>query len=227
MAKTKLQKQVILRDLEAKLAKSKAVVFARFNGFGVVQNEELRNKLRSEDSEYYVAKKTLLTKALNGGGETIVYCQHPPILTVGSSGSTTDISEGITIPVIQTGRGGKVTYHGPGQQIIYPIVDLERWNRDIRAYIRWLQNWVIQQLQPHGLQAFAGEGDEIGVWVPSKLGGDRKIAAIGVRVRKGIAYHGVSINLSNDIEIYKKFVPCGLTTKSVTSLHAEAGAIKL
>ena len=160
--------------------------------------------------------ETALSEVLAGGRERIVFCEHEAVLTVGSSGDTEDIGAHVGVPVVETGRGGKVTYHGPGQRVVYLVVNLDRWGKDVRAYVKWLQAWLIASLSELGIIAEAGEKDEIGVWV-----GDRKVAAIGVRVRRGIAYHGVALNVANDLDIYRRFVPCGIRDKGVTSLKAD------
>ncbi len=160
-----------------------------------------------------------LTQALQTGQESAIFCEHAPILTIGSSGSVSDLGTS-PLPHMHTGRGGKVTYHGPGQRVVYLVVNLKRFNSDIRAYIQWLQSWLIATLQETNLTATAGSRDTIGVWVPSPTG-SQKIAAIGVRVRKGFAYHGIALNLNPDLSVYTTFTPCGLTTHGVTSLHAQ------
>ncbi|RYG61540.1 MAG: lipoyl(octanoyl) transferase [Alphaproteobacteria bacterium] len=157
--------------------------------------------------------EALLGEVLAGAQERVIFCEHEPVLTVGSSGNVADIHADAGVPVVETGRGGKVTYHGPGQRVVYLVVDLGRWNKDVRAYVKWLQQWLIAAASELGVKAEAGDKDEIGVWV-----GDRKIAAIGVRVRKGVAYHGIALNVANDMGIYKRFVPCGITDKGVARL---------
>lgn len=158
----------------------------------------------------------VLAEVLAGGDERVIFCEHEAVLTVGTSGDVADVGDDAGVPVLQTGRGGKVTYHGPGQRVVYLVVDLKRWNADVRVYVKWLQAWLVASLAELGVVATGGEKDEIGVWV-----GDRKIAAIGVRVRKGVAYHGISLNIENELGIYTRFVPCGITDKGVTSLSAE------
>lgn len=166
--------------------------------------------------------EALLTEVLAGGPEQVIFCEHEPVLSVGTSGDVADIGADAGVPVVATGRGGKVTYHGPGQRVVYLIVDLKRWNSDVRMYVKWLQSWLIAALAELDVTATAGEKDEIGVWV-----GDRKVAAIGVRVRKGVAYHGVALNIQNDLAVYGRFVPCGITDKGVTSLKAEGRDVGL
>ena len=157
--------------------------------------------------------EAVLAEVLAGARERVIFCEHDAVLTVGSSGDKADIGADAGVPVVDTGRGGKVTYHGPGQRVVYLVVDLSRWSKDVRAYVKWLQAWLIAALAELGVAGEAGEKDEIGVWV-----GDRKVAAIGVRVRKGVAYHGIALNVANDMGIYRRFVPCGITDKGVARL---------
>ncbi|TKW61244.1 MAG: lipoyl(octanoyl) transferase LipB [Blastochloris viridis] len=170
-------------------------------------------------SEGMLRMDEALNHALATGEETAIFCEHEQILTIGTSGNEADLGTS-PLPFLHTGRGGKVTYHGPGQRVVYLVVNLKRFNSDIRAYVKWLQHWLIKTLKDTNLIATAGTGDEIGVWVPNSTNG-KKIAAIGVRVRKGFAYHGIALNLNPDLTVYQSFIPCGITQKGVTSLHAE------
>ena len=171
----------------------------------------------------------ILTEVLAGGPEQVIFCEMEPVLTVGSSGDVADIGANAGVPVVETGRGGKVTYHGPGQRVVYLVVDLARWGKDVRAYVKWLQAWLIAALGDLGVVAETGEKDEIGVWIQGLrdegvkgLRDLQKVAAIGVRVRKGLAYHGIALNVVSDLAVYKRFVPCGISDKGVTRL-AEFG----
>jgi lipoyl(octanoyl) transferase len=149
-----------------------------------------------------------LAEVLAGGEERIILCEHAAVFTAGSSAEAGEVLDAGNIPVIATGRGGKTTYHGPGQRVIYPIVWLG--DKDIRAYIRRLQHWVIAVLADLGVEGLIT--DDVGIWA-----GDAKIAAIGVRVRKWVAYHGVAINVAPDLSAFGRIKPCGLD-KPVTSL---------
>ena len=166
-----------------------------------------------------------LAEALQTGLETAIFCQHEAILTLGTSAQESDLGTS-PLPFVHTGRGGKVTYHGPGQRVVYLVVNLRRFNSDIRAYIQWLQSWLIATLAQTNLTATAGQKDTIGVWVPTPTG-PQKIAAIGVRVRKGYAYHGIALNLNPDLSVYTTFTPCGLSTQGVTSLHAQGQTLSM
>ncbi|MCP5404704.1 MAG: lipoyl(octanoyl) transferase LipB [Pseudomonadaceae bacterium] len=159
-------------------------------------------------------------RVLAGGTETLFLLEHDPVFTIGSSGdAATEVLDAGNIPVLPTGRGGKTTYHGPGQLVAYVIKDLRK-SKDLRKYIQVLQEWTITTLADLGVDAFTT--DDIGVWVNSPdAPAPAKIAAIGVRVRKWVAFHGVAINVNPDLAAFQRIVPCGLA-KPVTSL-AELG----
>lgn len=168
--------------------------------------------------EAYVAE------VLAGGEERVIFCEHEPVLTVGTSGNVADVGADVGVPVVETGRGGKVTYHGPGQRVVYLVVRLERWGKDVRAYVKWLQGWLVDSLEELGINA--STNDDIGVWVRSnelQVTSDEKVAAIGVRVRRGVAFHGISLNITNDLGIYGRFVPCGISDRGVTRIKGLKG----
>jgi lipoyl(octanoyl) transferase len=160
-----------------------------------------------------------LAEVLAGGPERVIFCEHAAVFTAGSSAEASEVLNAGEIPVIASGRGGRTTYHGPGQRVVYPVVRLG--DKDIRAYIRRLQGWVIAVLGDLGVEGKIT--DDVGVWVERDLGlGTRdleKIAAIGVRVRRWVAYHGVAINVAPDLAAFGRIKPCGLD-KPVTSLKA-------
>lgn len=104
-----------------------------------------------------------LAEVLAGGRERLIFCEHTPVLTVGSSGKREDAKGIKDIPVVETGRGGQVTYHGPGQRVVYPVVRLERWGKDVRVYVKWLQNWIVDSLDDIGISSYIC--DDIGVWI--------------------------------------------------------------
>lgn len=150
------------------------------------------------------------------GSEAIFFCEHAPVYTAGSSADEADYKGNNDIPVVPTGRGGKHTYHGPGQRVVYPILDLRTRNRDLRAYICALQDWLVKSLAEFGIEAFCR--DEVGVWVTTPKG-EAKIAAIGVRVRKWVTFHGIALNVHPNMQHFGGIVPCGIADKGVTSLH--------
>lgn len=150
--------------------------------------------------------------------ETILLLEHEEVYSAGSSYKEDEILDIGTVPLVFTRRGGKVTYHGPGQRVIYPIINLNH-KKDIRLYISHLQQWIINTLKHIGIEAFIIEG-LIGIWVRDRLSGQpAKIAAIGVRVKKWIAYHGIAINLNTDLKKFSNIIPCGITRYQVTSIE--------
>lgn len=149
--------------------------------------------------------------------ELIWFLEHPHVYTAGSSAKLSDVLSN-RCPVIETGRGGQVTYHGPGQRIVYLILDLNRRGKDIRSYVKTLEEWIIQTLIQHNITA-CRRPDRIGLWVPENSQKDNKIAAIGVRIKKWVTLHGIAINLNPDLSYYNGIVPCGIRDHGVTSLH--------
>ena len=141
--------------------------------------------------------------------------EHQEIYTAGTSYKEEEILNK-NIKVIKTNRGGKITYHGPGQLICYFVVDLKKRNKDIRKFITLIEKTIIESLSKFNIKAF-GDPKNIGIWTDYK-GEIKKVAAIGVRVSKWIAYHGFSINISNDLSKYKNIVPCGIKDKGVINL---------
>jgi lipoyl(octanoyl) transferase len=147
------------------------------------------------------------------------FLEHPPLYTSGTSAKPGDLLGILPFPTYSTGRGGEWTYHGPGQRICYLMLDLRKRNMmDMRAYVHTLENWIIAALKEFGVEGFTREG-RIGVWVADK-GGEAKIAAIGVRVRKWVTFHGISLNVSPDLSHYAGIIPCGIKEHGVTSLKA-------
>jgi lipoyl(octanoyl) transferase len=155
------------------------------------------------------------------GSELVWLLEHPPLLTAGTSARPADLLDAARFPVHQTGRGGKFTYHGPGQRVVYAVLDLKRRRQDLRWYVHSLEEWVIRTLATVGVTGERREG-RIGIWVVLPSGAERKIGAIGVRVRRWIAYHGIAINVAPDLGHFQAIVPCGIAEFGVTSL-AELG----
>jgi lipoyl(octanoyl) transferase len=152
--------------------------------------------------------------------ELVWLLEHPALYTAGTGTRPDDLLDPDFLPIFRTGRGGKLTYHGPGQRVAYVLLDLERRGRDIRAFIRDLEEWIISALARFGLRGERRDG-RIGIWVVGGDGLERKIAAIGVRVRRWVSYHGISINLDPDLSHYRGIVPCGIIEHGVTSLRRE------
>jgi lipoyl(octanoyl) transferase len=152
-----------------------------------------------------------------GANDLVWLLEHPPLYTAGTSANTQDLLNP-AFPVYQTGRGGQYTYHGPGQRVAYVMMDLQKRSCDLRRYICDLEEWMILTLRGFGVEGERRPG-RIGIWVKTQ-NSEAKIAAVGVRVRKWVAYHGVSINLNPDLSHYGGIVPCGIRDYGVTSLHA-------
>jgi len=149
--------------------------------------------------------------------EMVWLLQHPPLYTAGTSAKKTDLLSPDRFPVYDSGRGGEYTYHGPGQRVAYVMLDLTRRGRDVRKYVSTLEQWVIDTLAEFGVTAERRQG-RVGVWVTRSDGREEKIAAIGVRLRKWISFHGICINVSPDLDHYSGIVPCGIAEHGVTSL---------
>jgi len=152
----------------------------------------------------------------HGERDCVWLLQHPPLYTAGTSARARDLIAP-AFPVHQTGRGGQYTYHGPGQRVAYVMLDLQKRGADLRRYIFNLEEWVIKTLRVFSVTGERKDG-RVGVWVTAN-GSESKIAAVGVRVRKWVTYHGVSLNLDPDLTHYNGIVPCGLREYGVTSLQ--------
>ena len=148
--------------------------------------------------------------------ELIWILEHNDLYTAGTSSKESEILDK-SIKIIKTNRGGKITYHGPGQLICYFVIDLKKRKKDIRKFISTIEKTIISTLKHFNIEAIADKKN-IGIWYKDKSE-LKKIAAIGVRVKKWIAYHGFSININNDLNKYKAIVPCGIIDKGVTSLE--------
>ena len=151
-----------------------------------------------------------------GDDDLVWLLEHPPLYTAGTSAKGHDLVAP-AFPVHATGRGGQYTYHGPGQRVAYVMLDLQRRGSDLRKYIGDLEEWVIVTLKELGVRGERREG-RVGIWVAAK-GAEAKVAAIGVRVRKWVTYHGLAINLEPDLTHYQGIVPCGIREYGVTSLR--------
>jgi lipoyl(octanoyl) transferase len=153
--------------------------------------------------------------------ELVWALEHPPLYTAGTSAADNELLDPRGLPVYRTGRGGRFTWHGPGQRVAYVMLDLKRRGADVRAFVCDLESWVIATLACFGVKAERREG-RIGIWVTRASGAEAKIAAIGVRVRHWISYHGIAINVAPDLGHFAGIVPCGISEHGVTSL-AELG----
>jgi len=153
-------------------------------------------------------------------GEMVWLLEHPPLYTVGTSAKAEHLLDPDRFPVFKTGRGGQITYHGPGQIVAYVMLDLAQRGNDVRRYVRDLESWLIATLSRFGVRG-ERRPDRVGIWVDrggGVEGREDKIAAIGVRVRRWVSYHGISLNVEPDLGHYRGIVPCGITGHGVTSL---------
>ncbi len=153
-------------------------------------------------------------------GELVWLLEHPPLYTAGVSAKPADLISPDRFPVFQSGRGGEHTYHGPGQRVAYVMLDLNRRGKDVRAFVAALEAWIIAALTRFNVEGQIRPG-RVGVWVERKGPGfarEDKIAAIGVKIRRWVSFHGISLNVEPDLEHFSGIVPCGITEHGVTSL---------
>jgi lipoyl(octanoyl) transferase len=151
--------------------------------------------------------------------ETVWLLEHPPLYTAGTSADADELLDAERFPVYRTGRGGRYTYHGPGQRVAYVMLDLRRRGPDVRAYVRALEGWLIATLARLGVNGECRAG-RVGIWVRLGDGREAKIAALGVRVRRWITYHGIALNVNPELSHFDGIVPCGIAGHGVTSLRA-------
>jgi lipoyl(octanoyl) transferase len=183
----------------------------------------------SQDLTAYPGAVTAMEErvaAISAGdaSEQVWLVEHPPLYTAGTSADEGDLLDADKFPVYQAGRGGEFTYHGPGQRVGYVMMDLNHRNRDVRRFVRDLEEWMIVTLAAFDVVGERRDG-RVGIWVDrgkhgGVLGTEDKIAAIGVRLRSWVSFHGVSINISPDLSHYDGIVPCGISQHGVTSLKA-------
>lgn len=171
-----------------------------------------------------VAEMEARAAAIRAGtaGELIWLLEHPPLYTAGTSAAADELLAPSRFPVYPTGRGGRYTYHGPGQRVGYVMLDLERRGRDVRRFVAALEDWLIGALGELGVKARRSSG-RIGIWVDHQ-GQEAKIGAIGVRVRRWVTLHGFSLNVDPDLEHFGGIIPCGLAEFPVTSLRQQGSA---
>ncbi len=162
-----------------------------------------------------VMEERLLDLDLNKSNELIWTLEHPDIYTAGTSFSDSDILDK-SIEILKTNRGGKITYHGPGQLICYFVIDLKKRKKDIRNFISIIEKTIIETLNYFNIKSFSDK-ENIGIWYEDNEQ-IKKVAAIGVRISKWIAYHGFSININNNLEKYNAIIPCGIKDKGITNL---------
>ena len=149
-------------------------------------------------------------------GECVWLLEHPPLFTAGTSADSAELFNPLGFPVYAAGRGGRYTYHGPGQRVVYLMLDLDRRGRDVRALVSAIEGWMIAALAALGVEAHRSPG-RIGIWTGSGAG-EAKIGALGIRVKRWVTLHGLSINADPDLSHFDGIVPCGISEFGVTSL---------
>ena len=174
--------------------------------------------------DYDTASREMETRvaAIHDGTapEQVWLLEHPPLYTAGTSAKDEDLIDAAGLPVYRTGRGGQFTYHGPGQRVGYVMLDLKHHGGDIRRYVHDLEEWLIRTLARFQVKGERREG-RVGIWVAERDGSENKIAAIGVRVRHWVTFHGVSLNVEPDLRNFDGIIPCGIRQHGVTSLAAQ------
>lgn len=174
--------------------------------------------------DYETASREMETRvaAIHDGtaAEQVWLLEHPPLYTAGTSAKDEDLIDAAGLPVYRTGRGGQFTYHGPGQRVGYVMLDLKHHGGDIRRYVHDLEEWLIRTLARFQVKGERREG-RVGIWVAERDGSENKIAAIGVRVRHWVTFHGVSLNVEPDLRKFDGIIPCGIRQHGVTSLAAQ------
>ncbi len=155
----------------------------------------------------------------DGADELVWLLEHPPLYTAGTSAEDAEILDSGGLPVYRTGRGGRMTYHGPGQRVGYVMLDLKQRGADVRCYVHDLEEWLIRALARLGVTGERRAG-RVGIWVVLPDDSEAKIAAIGVRVRRWVSFHGISLNVDPDLSRFAGIVPCGINEHGVTSLAA-------
>ena len=167
-------------------------------------------------------------KVAEGGLDTLILCEHPHVYTFGKSADranlliNTDFLKQLGAETFETDRGGDITYHGPGQLVGYPIINLRKRGIGVKKYVESLEASIIQALQKFNIHAYQIEG-LTGIWVGREGDIKRKIGAIGIRVKNGISMHGFALNINTDLSYFQHIVPCGITDKEVTSISKEIG----
>ena len=179
-----------------------------------IEIKKSKNPVKYEDALDHMEKR-LMEVNNNASNELIWTLEHNDIYTAGTSYKESEIIDK-SIKVIKTNRGGKITYHGPGQLICYFVIDLKKRKKDIRKFINLIEKTIIDTLKFYGIETFADK-ENIGIWY-NENNDIKKVGAIGVRVSKWVAYHGFSLNINNNLQKYKAIIPCGIKDKGLTNL---------
>lgn len=188
----------------------------------ILQDSELEWQTSAELIDYETAHAAMEARVagIHDGSqaELLWFLEHPPLYTAGTSARAEDLLDAARFPVHKVGRGGQYTYHGPGQRVVYTMLDLKKRGGDVRQFVRDLESWVIDSLAQFDVTGERREG-RVGIWVELDNGEEKKIAAIGIRVRHWITFHGIAINVNPELEHFSGIVPCGIAEHGVTSLH--------
>ncbi len=173
------------------------------------------------DYDYALTEMEKRVSAIQLGeqGELIWLLEHPPLYTAGTSANVSDLTDPERFPVYNAGRGGQYTYHGPGQRVVYFMLDLNKRGKDVRKFVTNLEQIIIETLASFQIRG-ERRNDRVGVWVDRGMGREEKIAAIGIRIKKWVTYHGIAINVDPDLSHFTGIVPCGIAQHGVTSITA-------
>ncbi|WP_225207122.1 lipoyl(octanoyl) transferase LipB [Novosphingobium huizhouense] len=184
----------------------------------MLRDIEIRREARAVPYREALDAMTQRNAAIaEGRAEELIWLlEHPPVYTAGTSAAAAELLDP-RFEVVEAGRGGRYTYHGPGQRVGYVLIDLRKRARDVRGFVHALEGWVIDTLGDFGVESWRAEG-RIGIWTKGRDGREAKIGAIGVRIRRWVTMHGFSVNLSPDLAHFGGIVPCGIEEFGVTSL---------
>ena len=181
-----------------------------------IEIKKSKNPIKYEYAMKFMEKRLLEIYHKNSK-DLIWTLRHKNLYTAGTSYKDTEILDK-SIKIIKTNRGGKITYHGPGQLVFYFVIDLNKRGKNIKKIINAIEKTIIDTLKNYNIKCFA-DRKNIGIWFEHKSGKIDKIAAIGIKVKKWIAYHGFALNISNDLNVYKKIIPCGIRDRGVSNLN--------
>jgi lipoyl(octanoyl) transferase len=191
--------------------------FARVQGYGEIEWRISDGLVHYEDALTFMEERVAAIRAGNAA-ECVWLLEHPPLFTAGTSADPAELFNPSGFPVYEAGRGGRYTYHGPGQRVGYVMLDLDRRGRDVRRLVHSLEAWIIAALAEFGVAVHRADG-RIGIWV-GEGASEAKIAALGIRIKRWVTLHGFAINVAPDLAHFSGIVPCGISEFGVTSLAA-------
>lgn len=179
-------------------------------------------RVSSQPVPYVQAIEFMKQRVAEISGDEAAECvwllEHPPLLTAGTSADKNDLLQRDRFEIYDTGRGGQYTYHGPGQRVIYTLLDLKKRQKDVRAFVKALEDWMIQTLQLFHITAQTN-AERVGIWVGDNPFSEEKICALGIRLRRWVSFHGLALNVNPNLDHYQAIVPCGIASNGVTSLE--------